>query len=127
MARTSDNLVRQLRRPATASLLRGLTDAELLDRFAAGRDEAQEAFDVLVRRHAGLVWGVCRAVRRHEQDAEDAFQATFLVLARNPRSIRRREALASWLHGVAGRVALSARRAAARRRAHEQREEAMPR
>ena len=77
----------------------GLSDGQLLQRFAAGREEA--AFAALLQRHGRLVWGVCRHLLRQEQDAEDAFQATFLVLARNTASIHRRETLASWLYGVA--------------------------
>ncbi|MDB5311420.1 MAG: hypothetical protein JWO38_5622, partial [Gemmataceae bacterium] len=88
-------------------------DAELLRRFADGRDEA--AFEALVRRHAGLVWRVCRRMLGHAQDAEDAFQATFLVLARNPRKPRQSGTAAGFLFGVARRVAQKARaRAAAR-------------
>src|SRR6478752_7723404 len=97
----------------------GLSDVQLLRRFAAGREES--AFAALMRRHGGLVWGVCRHVLRQEQDAEDAFQATFLVLADKAGAIRKREALACWLHGTAYRIAMTARREASRRRAREER------
>ena len=99
-----------------------LSDGQLLDRFVARRDEAaEEAFAMLVERHGSMVMGVCRRLLSHAHDAEDAFQATFLVLARKAATIRRRETLASWLYGVALRTAKDARGRAARRRAREER------
>jgi RNA polymerase sigma factor (sigma-70 family) len=92
-------------------------DRELLDAFATGRD--QGAFAALVGRHGPLVWGVCRKVLRDEQDAEDAFQATFLVLARKAGSVAWREDAGNWLYAVALRVARKARVRAARRRRRE--------
>ncbi len=92
-------------------------DAELLRRFAAERDEA--AFAILLRRHSPLVFAVCRQVLRDAHDAEDAFQATFLVLARKAASIRKQQSLAAWLHRVAVNVARTARTSAAQRRAQE--------
>jgi RNA polymerase sigma factor (sigma-70 family) len=100
----------------------GLSDAELLARFAAGHEDGAElAFEALVERHGPMVCRVCRGVLRDEHAAEDAFQATFLVLATKARSLWVKDSLASWLHGVAHRVAARARSDAARRRRHEQR------
>jgi len=103
-----------------------LSDEELLERFVAGEDEAAEAaFGALVNRHGAMVLGVCRRVLGNRHAAEDAFQATFLVLARKAAAIARREQLASWLHGVARRAALDARARAARQKASEKRLGAM--
>ncbi len=104
-----------------------LGDDELLGRFLAGhRDDAAEAaFAALVERHGPMVLGVCRRVLGDRHEAEDAFQATFLVLARKAGAIARREQLANWLHGVASRTALDARARADRRRAREHRAFAM--
>jgi RNA polymerase sigma factor (sigma-70 family) len=110
---------RYLRRALSNGDAGGLTDAQLLERFIAHRDEA--AFEVLVWRHGPKVLGVCRSVLRHEQDAEDAFQATFLVLVRKGRSIGKREAVGSWLYRVAYRVALRAKVMADKRAARQAR------
>src|SRR6516225_7549490 len=92
-------------------------DGELLERFARNHDGA--AFETLVQRHGAMVLGVCRRVLDHAQDAEDAFQATFLVLVRKAGSIGRPELLGNWLYGVAYRTARKARANAARRQAYE--------
>ncbi|HEV3444092.1 MAG TPA: sigma-70 family RNA polymerase sigma factor [Gemmataceae bacterium] len=93
------------------------SDEELLQRFLHNREET--AFEALVRRHGPMVLGVCRRALHDQQLAEDAFQATFLILVRKAGSIRKREAIASWLYGVAYRTAARARRVLSRRRAKE--------
>src|SRR5438270_5633728 len=110
---TLDTFLRRLRRAVAPSGVSRLTDAELLARFAAGRDEA--AFEVLLWRHGPMVLGVCRRLLGSDADAEDAFQATFLALVRKAASIGKREALAAWLYKVAYRVALRVRAGTARR------------
>jgi RNA polymerase sigma factor (sigma-70 family) len=98
----------------------GRSDGELLDRFLAGGGPvAEAAFAALIERHGPMVWRVCRDVLRESSDADDAFQATFLVLARRAGVIRKRSSLGSWLFGVALRVACCARMRAARRRNRE--------
>ena len=102
----------------------GLTDGQLLGCFIERRDEA--AFAALVRRHGPMVLGVCQRVLGHHHDAEDAFQATFLVLARKAASLRARELVGNWLYGAAYRTALEARARIGRRRAKEKQVEDMP-
>jgi RNA polymerase sigma factor (sigma-70 family) len=93
--------------------LGGLTDGELLECFQTSRDAVgHEAFRILVERHGPMVLGLCRSLVRDPHEADDAFQATFLVLVRKAESIRRRDTIGPWLHGVAGRVARRARQRA---------------
>jgi len=92
----------------------GLTDGQLLDRFIEQRDDV--AFAALVKRHGPMVWGVCRRILGRHHDAEDAFQAAFLVLFRKAGSVRPSQMVANWLYGVAHQTALQARRTVARRR-----------
>jgi RNA polymerase sigma factor (sigma-70 family) len=112
-----DHVLRHIRSTAAARQTRELPDRELLGRFVAAQDEA--AFTAIVERHGGLVLGACRRILRNEHDAEDACQATFLVLARKAGTIRKGDSLASWLYGVAGRIARKLR-ADARRRSSDQ-------
>jgi RNA polymerase sigma factor (sigma-70 family) len=111
-------LVRHIRRLAGRELLGADCDRGLLERYTRDRDEA--AFAILVGRHAPLVAGVCRRVLSNTQDVEDAFQATFLLLARKASSCRWQDSVANWLHGVAYRIALRARADACRRLKKEQ-------
>ena len=103
-----------------AGALGGLTDGELLECFQTSRDTVgHEAFRILVERHGPMVLGMCRSLVRDPHEADDAFQATFLVLVRKAGSIERRDTIGPWLHGVAGRVARRARDRAVRRERRE--------
>src|SRR5262245_28170416 len=105
-----------------SGVLANLNDEQLLARFIDRNDEsAQDAFTTLVRRHGPMVVGVCNRVLHDTHDAEDAFQATFLVLARKASSVIPRDRVANWLYGVAYRTASEARTRAARRRTREAR------
>jgi RNA polymerase sigma factor (sigma-70 family) len=116
----SSAVARQLSTVFETGATGALSDEHLLDRFTTEKGPAAElAFAVLVERHGPMVLRVCRNVLRDPEDAEDAFQATFLVLARRAGAIRGRASTGSWLYGVALRVSSDARKAAARRRAHE--------
>jgi RNA polymerase sigma factor (sigma-70 family) len=110
-------VLHHLRRVADLTGPNRPTDSELLERFAIARDQA--AFEVLVWRHGPMVLNVCRRMLHHEQDAEDAFQATFLTLVRKAGSISKGEALGSWLYKVAYRVALEANARTVKRTQHE--------
>jgi RNA polymerase sigma factor (sigma-70 family) len=110
--------LRQLGQVLLAGDAAALTDAELVGRFVDWRDEV--AFAALVRRYGTVVFGVCRRVLRHEQDAEDAFQATFLVFSRNAARVRRAGAVGNWLYGVAVNVARKAKATRHRRSLKEQ-------
>ena len=91
------------------------SDEQLIDQFLTGqKEDSESAFETLVKRHGPMVLGVCRHVLRRDQDAEDAFQATFLVLARKAGTIHNREILGCWLHEVAYRTAIRARQRRAR-------------
>jgi RNA polymerase sigma factor (sigma-70 family) len=112
-----DNVLRHIRSLAAARPGRELPDRELLERFVTRHDQA--AFTAIVERHGPLVLGVSRRILGNEHHAEDACQATFLVLAHKAASIRRRESLGSWLHGVAGRIARKLRADVRRRAARD--------
>jgi RNA polymerase sigma factor (sigma-70 family) len=111
--RPLQSILHHLRRAVNGGQAGDPTDAELLDDFLRQRDE--RAFELLVWRHAAMVFAVCRRVLRDRQEAEDAFQATFLVFVRKAASIRQRDSVAGWLHRVAFRIAQRARGRAAKR------------
>jgi cytochrome c peroxidase len=120
MARAVSSPILQLiRRLVEDESVRQLSDQHLLQQFSDHRDEV--AFGTLLRRHGPMVLDVCRGVLSNEADAEDAFQATFLILARKAASIRKTESVGSWLHGVAYRTALKARAQSATRQKNEAR------
>jgi RNA polymerase sigma factor (sigma-70 family) len=116
----SSTLAKRLIRHESTSPAAELSDEILLERFLTGeRLESQEAFQALVVRHGPMVLGICRHVLNQDHDAEDAFQATFLVLARKGGSIRNRKVLSGWLHEVAYRIAVKSRASTVRRRTLE--------
>ncbi|MCI0699618.1 MAG: RNA polymerase sigma factor [Planctomycetia bacterium] len=116
--RSLSSSLQHLGRTLLAEEIAALTDAELVGRFIDRRDEI--AFTALVRRYGTVVLGVCRRVLRHEQDAEDAFQATFLVFARDAATVQRAGAVGNWLYGVAHNIARKAKAARQRRSVKEQ-------
>jgi RNA polymerase sigma factor (sigma-70 family) len=118
------NVIRFLRRTSVSMEGGELTDRQLLARFAGGQDEA--AFASLVKRHDSMVWSACRRVLGDGPDAEDAFQAAFLVLAQKAGSMSWQESVGSWLYEVAVRVAMRARRDTSRRRQRERQVPDMP-
>jgi RNA polymerase sigma factor (sigma-70 family) len=118
MATSRDGeLVRHLGQLFGRGTVAGLADVQILERYIVHRDEP--AFEALVARHGPMVLGVCRRLLRDPNDIDDAFQATFLILARKADKLRDRDALGPWLHGVAFRVASRARAATIRRRRRE--------
>ncbi len=117
MAGRSETVLGHLQQMLAAHRADDQPDGQLLERFVTQQEE--QAFTTLVQRHGPLVLRVCRRLLGHTPDAEDAFQATFLVLVRKARALDRRGSLAGWLYGVAYRIAVRARALAARRRACE--------
>jgi RNA polymerase sigma factor (sigma-70 family) len=120
----TSGVIQHLRRTMLLRDGAGLTDGQLLEDYISRRDEA--ALAALVQRHGPMVWGVCRRVLRSYHDAEDAFQATFLVFVRKAAAIAARELVGNWLYGVAHQTALKARATAARRKERERQVTQMP-
>src|ERR1700676_1026628 len=120
----TSRLIQHLRKAVLSQDGAGLTDDHLLGCFIQLRDEA--AIAALVRRHGPMVLGVCRRVLRNHHDAEDAFQAAFLVLVRKAAAIVPREMVGNWLHGVAQQTALKARATRAKRRTRETQQRVLP-
>jgi RNA polymerase sigma factor (sigma-70 family) len=122
MSRQADNVAQRLN--AVLAHQTAETDGHLLERFVRLREA--EALEALVQRHGGMVWGVCHRILRNHQDAEDAFQATFLILVRKAASVFPREMVGNWLYGVARQTAMKARAMAAKRRTRERQVADMP-
>ena len=115
--RPASSTLRRFRSIFEGAAVAGLTDGQLLERFATARGLASDvAFEALLIRHGPMVLGVCRRALADPNDAEDAFQATFLVLVRKARSVRVDDSLGRWLYGVSRKVASRARDQASRRR-----------
>jgi RNA polymerase sigma factor (sigma-70 family) len=117
-------VARDLRNLFDVGVVGSLSDGQLLDCFLAQREEA--VFEAIIHRHGPMVWGVCRRILRDHHDAEDAFQATFLVMARKAASIVPREKVGNWLYGVAYQTAMKARATRSKRRQREVQVVVMP-
>jgi RNA polymerase sigma factor (sigma-70 family) len=119
-----NKVIQHIQRIALLQAVGERTDGQLLENFVRRREEA--ALEVLVRRHGPMVWGVCRRILHNHHDAEDAFQATFLVLVRKAASVKPREMVGNWLYGVAHQTALKARATRAKRQTRERQAVDMP-
>ena len=128
MTRGHSDVLSQIETLFNSGSSAGVSDRQLLERFIARRDDvAEAAFAALVARHGSMVLKVCRGILRDTHDSQDAFQATFLLLATKAGGIGNGELLANWLYGVALRTAMKARSQAARRQRHENRAADRPR